>query len=93
MSMLVELRKMQGKHADVLKMGLSADDLAALATAVLPVHVVRMRDVLVFCCHTGLRYPDVWASQLVAAQGVIFGWRTGNWGHKRFQSVSGIRNS
>ena len=63
MSVPVELRKLQGKHADVLKMWLSAEDLAALATAVLPSHLVRVRDVLLFCCYTGLRYSDVWALQ------------------------------
>ena len=59
----VELRKLQGKHADILKMWLTADDLTALATAVLPAHLVRVRDVLLFCCYTGLRYSDVWALQ------------------------------
>ena len=62
MNVPVELRKLQGKHADVLKMWLSAEDLAGLATAVLPSHLVRVRDVLLFCCYTGLRY-DVWALQ------------------------------
>ena len=63
MTVPVELRKLQGKHADVLKMWLTADDLAALATAALPSHLVRVRDVLLFCCYTGLRYSDVWALQ------------------------------
>ncbi|WP_345073931.1 tyrosine-type recombinase/integrase [Hymenobacter fastidiosus] len=63
MSVPVELRKLQGKHADVLKMGLSAEDLAALTTAMLPAHLTRVRDVLLFCCYTGLRYSDVWALQ------------------------------
>lgn len=63
MTVPVELRKLQGKHADVLKMWLTADDLAALASAVLPAHLVRVRDVLLFCCYTGLRYSDVWALQ------------------------------
>ena len=63
MSVPVELRKLQGKHADVLKMWLSAEDLAALTTAMLPAHLTRVRDVLLFCCYTGLRYSDVWALQ------------------------------
>ncbi|WP_310398116.1 site-specific integrase [Hymenobacter sp.] len=63
MSVPVELRKLQGKHADVLKMWLSAEDLAALTTAMLPTHLTRVRDVLLFCCYTGLRYSDVWALQ------------------------------
>lgn len=63
MTVPVELRQLQGKHADVLKMWLTADDLAALATAALPSHLVRVRDVLLFCCYTGLRYSDVWALQ------------------------------
>ncbi|MDJ0367314.1 site-specific integrase [Hymenobacter sp. H14-R3] len=63
MAVPVELRKLQGKHADILKMWLTAEDLTALATAVLPSHLVRVRDVLLFCCYTGLRYSDVWALQ------------------------------
>lgn len=46
MSVPVELRKLQGKHADVLKMWLTAEDLAALTTALLPAHLTRVRDVL-----------------------------------------------
>ncbi len=63
MSVPVELRKLQGRHADVLKMWLSADDLSALAAAVLPEYLTRVRDVLLFSCYTGLRYSDVWALQ------------------------------
>ncbi|MBD2768482.1 tyrosine-type recombinase/integrase [Hymenobacter sp. BT664] len=59
----VELRKLQGRHADVVKMWLSADDLKALATVMLPEYLGRVRDVLLFCCYTGLRYSDVWALQ------------------------------
>ncbi len=63
LSVPVELRKLQGKHQDVLKMWLSAEDLASLNTAVLPDYLTRVRDVLLFCCYTGLRYSDVWALQ------------------------------
>ena len=59
----VELRKLQGRHADVLKMWLTAEDLAALQVAVLPDYLTRVRDVLLFCCYTGLRYSDVLALQ------------------------------
>ncbi|RTQ52287.1 hypothetical protein EJV47_04495 [Hymenobacter gummosus] len=55
----LELRKLQGKHTDAPKIWLTAADLAALAGAVLPTHLVRVRDVLLFCCYTGLRYSDV----------------------------------
>lgn len=63
MTVPVELRKLQGRHADVLKMWLSADDLTALAAAVLPEYLTRVRDVLLFCCYTGLRYSDVLSLQ------------------------------
>ncbi|MCA8831942.1 site-specific integrase [Hymenobacter pini] len=59
----VELRKLQGRHADVLKMWLTADNLTALAAAELPEYLTRVRDVLLFCCYTGLRYSDVFALQ------------------------------
>ncbi|GAA3967231.1 tyrosine-type recombinase/integrase [Hymenobacter antarcticus] len=59
----VELRKLQSKHQNVVKMWLSAADLDALSTAILPAHLVRVRDVLLFCCYTGLRYSDVFALQ------------------------------
>lgn len=59
----VELRKLQGRHADVLKMWLTADNLTALAAAELPDYLTRVRDVLLFCCYTGLRYSDVLALQ------------------------------
>jgi integrase/recombinase XerD len=38
---------------------LTADDLAALAAAILPASLVPARDVFLFCCYTGLRYSDV----------------------------------
>ena len=59
----VELRKLQSKHQNVVKMWLTAADLDALSTAILPAHLVRVRDVLLFCCYTGLRYSDVFALQ------------------------------
>lgn len=59
----VELRKLTGKPVDVVKMWLSAADLAALAAAKLPAYLDPVRDVLLFCCYTGLRYSDVCALQ------------------------------
>ena len=59
----IELRKLQGKHTDTVKMWLTAGELVALAGALLPAHLVPVRDVLLFCCYTGLRYSDVQALQ------------------------------
>ncbi len=59
----VELRKLQGRALDVVKMWLSAADLAALTEAKLPATLMPVRDVLLFCCYTGLRYSDVCALQ------------------------------
>ncbi|NML65936.1 tyrosine-type recombinase/integrase [Hymenobacter sp. RP-2-7] len=63
MAVPVELRKLQGKAVDVVKMWLTAADLDALAATVLPDYLVKVRDVLLFCCYTGLRYSDVQALQ------------------------------
>ncbi len=45
--------------ADLDMLYLTADDLTALAAAVLPSSLVPARDVFLFCCYTGLRYSDV----------------------------------
>ncbi|MFD2787359.1 tyrosine-type recombinase/integrase [Hymenobacter rubripertinctus] len=55
----IELRKLVAKPADTPKLYLSAADLEALASAMLPANLVATRDVFLFCCYTGLRYSDV----------------------------------
>lgn len=55
----VELRKLVAKPADSPKLYLSAANLLALASAMLPANLVPVRDVFLFCCYTGLRYADV----------------------------------
>ncbi|WP_019948787.1 tyrosine-type recombinase/integrase [Hymenobacter aerophilus] len=55
----IELRKLVAKPADTPKLYLSAADLQALASAMLPANLVPTRDVFLFCCYTGLRYSDV----------------------------------
>ncbi|UOQ81018.1 site-specific integrase [Hymenobacter sp. 5414T-23] len=55
----IELRKLVAKPADSPKLYLTAADLEALATVVLPANLVATRDVFLFCCYTGLRYSDV----------------------------------
>ena len=55
----IDLRKLVAKPADTPKLYLSADDLQALAGAMLPANLVPTRDVFLFCCYTGLRYSDV----------------------------------
>ena len=55
----IELRKLVAKPADTPKMYLSAADLQAMASVMLPAHLASTRDVFLFCCYTGLRYSDV----------------------------------
>ncbi|SDY86450.1 Site-specific recombinase XerD [Hymenobacter psychrophilus] len=55
----IELRRLVAKPADSPKLYLSAADLQALASAMLPANLVATRDVFLFCCYTGLRYSDV----------------------------------
>ena len=55
----LDLKKVQLRYSDPVKIYLTADDLAALASAMLPAWMVPVRDVFLFCCYTGLRYSDV----------------------------------
>ncbi|WP_345071568.1 tyrosine-type recombinase/integrase [Hymenobacter fastidiosus] len=55
----IELRKLVAKPSDSPKLYLSAVDLEALATVMLPASLIPVRDVFLFCCYTGLRYSDV----------------------------------
>lgn len=55
----LDLTKAQLRYSDPVKIYLSADDLAVLASAMLPAWMVPVRDVFLFCCYTGLRYSDV----------------------------------
>lgn len=57
----LDLAKVQLRYSDPVKVYLTADDLAALASAMLPTWMVSVRDVFLFCCYTGLRFSDVQA--------------------------------
>lgn len=59
MTLGLEIRKITIKGFDVPKLYLSADDLGRMETAMLPANLVPTRDIFLFCCYTGLRYPDV----------------------------------
>ena len=59
LTLAVDPAKLKVKGEDVEKVWLSADELAALAVAMLPAGLTRVRDAFVFCCYTGLRYSDL----------------------------------
>ena len=55
----LDVRKLVTKSFDAPKLYLSASDMDALASAVLPANLVATRDIFLFRCYTGLRYSDV----------------------------------
>ena len=55
----LDVRKLVTKSFDAPKLYLSASDMDALASAMLPANLVATRDIFLFCCYTGLRYSDV----------------------------------
>lgn len=55
----VDPAKLKVQWQDVDKVWLSADELAAVAAALLPAGLTRIRDAFAFCCYTGLRYSDL----------------------------------
>ena len=55
----LDVRKLVTKSFDAPKLYLSAADMDALASAMLPANLVPTRDIFLFCCYTGLRYSDV----------------------------------
>ena len=59
LTLAVDPAKLKVQWEDVEKVWLSADELAALAVAMLPAGLTRVRDAFVFCCYTGLRYSDL----------------------------------
>ena len=59
LALAVDPAKLRVQWEDVEKVWLSADELAAVAAALLPAGLTRVRDAFVFCCYTGLRYSDL----------------------------------
>ncbi|TYZ12617.1 tyrosine-type recombinase/integrase [Hymenobacter lutimineralis] len=55
----LELSKLKVEWEQVEKVWLSVDELAAVAAAILPAGLTRVRDAFLFCCYTGLRYSDL----------------------------------
>ncbi|OON67297.1 site-specific integrase [Hymenobacter sp. CRA2] len=55
----VDPSKLVVEWEDVEKCWLTADELAAVAKAMLPSNLALVRDAFVFCCYTGLRYSDL----------------------------------
>jgi integrase/recombinase XerD len=55
----VEPKKLRVAWVETEKLYLQADELARLASALLPSTLAPVRDVFLFCCYTGLRYSDV----------------------------------
>jgi integrase/recombinase XerD len=59
MTLSVEPRQLKTEWVDVEKTYLTAEELAKLETARVPLGLERTRDSFVFCCYTGLRYSDL----------------------------------
>jgi len=55
----VDPAKLAVEWEDVEKCWLTADELAAVASAMLPANLALVRDAFVFCCYTSLRYSDL----------------------------------
>lgn len=55
----IEAREMKVQWAEVDKVYLTAAELVALETALLPSQLVATRDAFLFCCYTGLRHSDL----------------------------------
>ncbi|GAA4361860.1 site-specific integrase [Hymenobacter saemangeumensis] len=55
----IESREMKVQWAEVDKVYLTATELAALESALLPSTLVATRDAFLFCCYTGLRHSDL----------------------------------
>ena len=59
LTLALDPSKLKVEWEQVEKVWLSADELAAVAVAVLPAGLTRVRDAFAFCCYTGLRYSDL----------------------------------
>ncbi|GGG35364.1 site-specific integrase [Hymenobacter glacieicola] len=59
LELALDLSRMQVRWTEAPKHFLSAADLMALATTIVPDTLLPVRDVFLFCCYTGLRYSDV----------------------------------
>jgi len=55
----VDPSKLKVEWEDSEKVWLTAAELTRLETARLPANLEAVRDAFLFCCYTGLRYPDL----------------------------------